>query len=353
MILDDIVTQRIVDIEKKKAAYPLNDMRCDAEAIAKNDALVIKISAAEQHTQNKAHAEGAFVLPESCTPGLIPPVTPQRGGVLNPTARINGLPFEVALKSKRSSGAQKSTLQEQTPLSYELSFICEVKKASPSKGIIAADFPYLQIAKDYQNAGAKAISVLTEPHFFMGSSEYLKEIACNVALPALCKDFIIDPYQIYEAKVLGASAVLLICALLDDARLKDFLSITKELKLSALVETHNEEEVQRALNADADIIGVNNRDLKTFKVDLGVCARLRALVPSSKIFVAESGINSAADVQMLRSIGADAALIGEAMMRAQDKTEYLNSINGIGEENKNPRRRAAGYFCSPEGSNKK
>jgi indole-3-glycerol phosphate synthase len=209
-----------------------------------------------------------------------------------------------------------------------ISFICEVKKASPSKGIIAGDFPYLSIAGEYAAAGAAAISVLTEPDFFKGSSEYLREIVKIVSLPVLRKDFIIDDYQIYEAKILGAKAILLICAILDEKTLRLFLDTARGLKLDALVEAHDELELKKALDCGADIIGVNNRDLKTFNVDINNSIRLRALVPAEKIFVAESGINTAADIKALRDARIDAVLIGEAMMRQHDKKAYLQTLRG-------------------------
>ena len=170
-----------------------------------------------------------------------------------------------------------------------ISYICEVKKASPSKGIIAEDFPYVQIAKDYENAGASAISVLTEPQWFKGENKYLQEISQNVKIPLLRKDFTVCEYQIYEAKVIGASAVLLICALLDTETIRKWIEICDSLGLSALVEAHTEEEVKSALDAGARVIGVNNRNLKDFTVDLTTCTRLRKLVPKEILFVGESG----------------------------------------------------------------
>ncbi|MDR2842130.1 MAG: indole-3-glycerol phosphate synthase TrpC [Spirochaetaceae bacterium] len=210
----------------------------------------------------------------------------------------------------------------------DMSFICEVKKASPSRGIIAENFPYIQIAKDYEGAGAAAVSVLTEPDFFKGSNDYLCKIAKEISLPVLRKDFIIDEYQIYEAAVLGAAAVLLICALLDSKTLNAYIKIARSLNLDALVEAHNEDEIKMALDCGADIIGVNNRDLKTFKVDINNSERLRPLVPRNKIFVAESGINTADDIKKLISCNVDAVLIGEAMMRSANKKEYLNMLRG-------------------------
>ena len=175
----------------------------------------------------------------------------------------------------------------------ELSFICEVKKASPSKGLIAPDFPYLQIAGEYEAAGASAISVLTEPEFFLGSDRYLKEIAGKVSIPVLRKDFTVDAYMIYEAKLLGAAAVLLICAILTEEELKSYLTLADSLGLSALVEAHDRQEVEMALRCGARIIGVNNRDLKTFQVDITNSVRLRKLVPADILFVSESGMKTA------------------------------------------------------------
>jgi len=211
-----------------------------------------------------------------------------------------------------------------------LSFICEVKKASPSKGIIVEDFPYLQIALEYESAGAAAISVLTEPDYFLGSDRYLREIAAAVAVPTLRKDFIIDPYQIYEAKVLGAKAVLLICALLDAETLAEYIKTSSELGLSSLVEIHDEAEAEQAVQAGARIIGINNRDLKTFMVDLAVTARLRSLIPAGILTVAESGIKSVDDVRAISGLGVDAALVGESLMRAEDKRQFLSELKGVG-----------------------
>jgi indole-3-glycerol phosphate synthase len=211
-----------------------------------------------------------------------------------------------------------------------LSFICELKRASPSKGLIASDFPYINIAKEYEAAGAAAVSVLTEPDFFMGSDDYLREVAKTVSIPALRKDFTVDVYQIYEAKTLGASAVLLICALLDENTLSAFIETTYALGMSALVEAHDEREIEAALRCGARIIGVNNRDLRTFSVDLGASLRLRPLVPDNVPFVAESGITSADDVKALVEGGVDAALIGEAVMRAGDKAAFLRKMRGEG-----------------------
>ncbi|MBO4395505.1 MAG: indole-3-glycerol phosphate synthase TrpC [Eubacterium sp.] len=211
----------------------------------------------------------------------------------------------------------------------ELSFICECKKASPSKGVIAEDFPYLEIAKDYETAGADAISVLTEPKWFMGHDSYLKEIAGEVGIPVLRKDFTVDPYMIYEAKVLGASAVLLIVAILTASQLEDYLGVCKKLGLDAIVEAHDEHEVDAALTAGAEIIGVNNRNLKDFSVDTNTSARLRKMIPDDVIYVSESGISTAEDVKAVVAMGADAVLVGEALMRAEDKSAKLREFRAV------------------------
>ena len=209
-----------------------------------------------------------------------------------------------------------------------LSFICECKKASPSKGLIAENFPYLQIAREYEAAGADAVSVLTEPRWFLGSDEYLREIAGAVSIPCLRKDFTVDPYMIYEARLLGASAVLLICSILTPDELREYHSLCDELGLSALVEIHDEEEIRTALDAGARIIGVNNRNLKDFTVNTENSRRLRAKIPPEVLFVSESGVKDAGDVAALREIGADAVLVGEALMRAEDKKRMLEQLKG-------------------------
>lgn len=210
-----------------------------------------------------------------------------------------------------------------------ISFICECKKASPSKGLIAEDFPYLSIAKEYEAAGASCISVLTEPKWFLGKDEYLKEITDAVSIPCIRKDFTVDEYMIYEAKLLGASAVLLICSLLSTDTLKQYIEICDQLGLSALVEAHDDEEIASAIGAGARIIGVNNRNLKNFTVDVGNSGRLRALVPDNILFVAESGIKSREDVEALEQAHVDAVLIGETLMRSADKKAMLNELKGI------------------------
>lgn len=211
----------------------------------------------------------------------------------------------------------------------DIHFICECKKASPSKGLIAPDFPYLEIARQYEEAGASAISVLTEPKWFLGSPEYLREIAEEVTVPCLRKDFTVDPYMIYEAKLLGASAILLICAILDTGTLEEYLKVADSLGLSAIVEAHDEAEVASAVSAGARIIGVNNRNLKDFTVDIHNSIRLRSCAPAGTIFVAESGIRTPEDVEILRQNGVNAVLVGEQLMRAGSPKEELNRLRGL------------------------
>ena len=251
-------------------------------------------------------------------------------------AADTGFPFEKALKAQG------------------LSFICEVKKASPSKGLIAPDFPYVEIAKEYEAAGASAISVLTEPFYFQGSNQFLMDIKKEVNIPLLRKDFTVDEYMIYEAKVIGASAVLLICAILDDEQLVSYLRLAHELGMSALVEAHDEEEVRRAIACGAGIIGVNNRDLRTFTVDIMNSVRLRKLIPDTvpathmgtevpvigtgaaadtlapqkMVYVSESGIKAKEDIDRLKANGTDAVLIGETFMRSPDKKKLFAELRG-------------------------
>lgn len=221
-----------------------------------------------------------------------------------------GYPFEKALDTDR------------------FEFICECKKASPSKGLIAPDFPYLQIAEEYRDAGAACISVLTEPTRFLGQDRYLQEISEKVRIPSLRKDFVVDEYMIYQAKLLGASAVLLICAILDEKSLNAYSDLSRELGLSVLCEAHDKNEVELAVSSGARVIGVNNRDLRTFDVDLRNCIRLRDLVPDDRIFVAESGIKTAGDIALLHEAGVDAALVGESLMRSPDKRKALAELRG-------------------------
>lgn len=217
-------------------------------------------------------------------------------------------PFEAALKDK------------------PIAIISEVKRASPSKGLIAEDFDYLNIAKEYEEAGVSAISVLTEPYFFQGSDNILKEISENVKTPILRKDFTISPYMIYEAKLIGASAILLIVSILDDNQLKEYLELADQLGLSSIVETHDEKEIERALNAGARIIGVNNRNLKDFTVDIHNSVNLRKNVPEDIIFISESGIKTPEDVRILKENNVDGVLIGETLMRSDNKKTLIEAL---------------------------
>jgi indole-3-glycerol phosphate synthase len=267
MILDEIAAKTRLRVGEAKRKMPLKAMRARAEALGRNAA-------------------------------------PPAGATHDPTE----FPFARALAAPG------------------LSFISEVKKASPSKGLIAVDFPYLQIAGDYEAAGAAAVSVLTEPEYFLGSDEYLREIAALVKIPVLRKDFIVDPYQIYEAKTLGASAVLLICALLDTDSLAAYIKIAASLGLSALTEIHSEAEAESALKAGARIVGINSRDLRTFTVDFALTGRLRKFLPPGIITVAESGVKSREDIRVLTELNFDAVLVGESLMRAPDKKKYLAEL---------------------------
>lgn len=248
---------------------------------------------------------------------------------------------EEALKGDKAaiSPEQMEALAETSPYKPDfpfekalskdgISFICEVKRASPSKGMISPFFPYLDIAREYERIGASAISCLTERKYFLGKPEYLRDIASIVSIPVLKKDFIIDEYQIYEARALGASAILLICAILTDEKMKHFMTLADSIGLSVLTEVHDEEEVRRALAAGARIIGVNNRNLKDFTVSLSNAVRLSSLVPEDVLFVAESGIRTRKDIETLERCGADAVLIGEAFMRAPDKEKMFDTLRG-------------------------
>ncbi len=210
----------------------------------------------------------------------------------------------------------------------DISFICECKKASPSKGVISSDFPYLDIAKDYERAKADCISVLTEPKWFLGKDEYLREIAGSVSIPCLRKDFTVDEYMIYEAKLLGAKAVLLICSILSQEQIMKYIGICDKLGISALVEAHDEREIRTAVDSGARIIGVNNRNLADFSVDTGNSRRMRELVPENIIFVSESGVRDANDIGLLRQAGVNAVLIGEALMRAGNRQAKLAELRG-------------------------
>ena len=245
--------------------------------------------------------------------------------------------IRVEVDKQKSSLAEMKTLAENSKVGDgrkflsalqrdDLSFICEVKKASPSKGIIAENFPYVEIAKEYEAAGADCVSCLTEPKYFFGSDEIFKEIRTEISTPMLRKDFTVDEYQIYQAKAMGADAVLLICAILTTEEIARYLELCAELNLAALVETHDADEIKTAVNVGAEIIGVNNRNLKNFTVDFNNAARLRELIPPNKIYVAESGVKTPADIVILKRIGADAVLIGETLMRAVDKKSALNNF---------------------------
>lgn len=237
--------------------------------------------------------------------------------------------MEKQAREIRSREPEKQVFPFEQALSgTDIGFICECKKASPSKGLIALDFPYLEIAKEYEAAGASCISVLTEPRWFLGENRFLKEITDTVRIPCIRKDFTVDEYMIYEAKTLGASAVLLICSLLDTGTLRRFRELCDELGLSALVEAHDEREIDSALQAGARIIGVNNRNLKDFSVDVHNSERLRRLVPEEVLFVAESGIKTAKDIQVLREARVNGVLIGETLMRSADKKRMLEELRG-------------------------
>ncbi|WP_133966481.1 indole-3-glycerol phosphate synthase TrpC [Eubacterium limosum] len=246
--------------------------------------------------------------------------------------RVDRLKAERPLESVREEAL---SIKPEKPFCFEaalkkedIAFICEVKKASPSKGLIAPDFPYVHIARDYEAAGADAISVLTEPEYFLGSDDYLSAVKRAVNIPVIRKDFTIAPYQIYEARIIGADAVLLICALLDTEVLTEYIRIADTLGLTALVEAHDAAEVASALEAGARVIGVNNRNLKTFEVDIKNSARLRQLVPEHITFVSESGIKTPGDIDALRKNGTDAVLIGETLMRSSRKAEELARLRG-------------------------
>lgn len=231
---------------------------------------------------------------------------------------------DLALSSEKGNFAFESALKRKG-----LSFICECKKASPSKGVIADDFPYVDIAREYESAGADAISVLTEPKYFLGRNEYLREISDAVKIPVLRKDFVVDEYMIYGAKILGASAVLLICAILEGSKLREYINICDTLGISALVEAHDESEIHTAIDSGARIIGVNNRNLKDFTVDTSNSKRLRKIIPRHVIFVSESGIKTPEDVKAAQDFGANAILVGETLMRADDKRAMLARLKSL------------------------
>lgn len=294
MILDEIAEKTRVRVEEKKRSVPLEMLQGEAEQLVRKQR--------ETGTPDDRRKIAAVSGERQEEPGV-----------------------SVQTLEKTNS-VNRSFRFEQSLRTPGLSFICEVKKASPSKGVIAEEFPYLEIAKEYETAGAGAISCLTEPYYFQGQDAYLKEIAGEVGIPVLRKDFTVDPYMIYEAKLLGASAVLLICAILTDRELRNFRELAERLGMSALVEAHSEEEVRRALDCGAKIVGVNNRDLKTFEVDIRNSIRLRPLVPDTCVFVSESGIRSEEDMKALYENGTDAVLIGETLMRAADKKAMIERL---------------------------
>lgn len=238
---------------------------------------------------------------------------------------------EVQRRAEQKAESTEAFAFERALMKPGMSFICECKHSSPSKGMIVADFPFLDIAQAYERAGAAAVSVLTEPRWFRGSDEYLKEIAESISIPCLRKDFTIDSYMIYQAKALGAAAVLLIVSILDEKELADFIKVADSLGLSSLVEAHDAREIEIALSANARIIGVNNRNLHDFSVNTDNSAELRRLVPDDVLFVAESGITTREDVRKMEEIRADAVLVGEAMMKADDKKAKLMVLRGQAE----------------------
>lgn len=229
------------------------------------------------------------------------------------------IPFEEIRRMAESMNPETGFPFEKALAAPGMSFICEVKKASPSKGLIAPDFPYMEIARSYEEAGAAAISCLTEPKWFMGRNTYLQEIAAGVSIPVLRKDFTVDPYMIFQAKTLGASAVLLIASILDEGEMREYREIADSVGLSSLCEAHSQEETEKAIRTGARVIGVNNRNLKDFTVDIRNSVRLRELIPPDILYVSESGIKTPDDVAVLYHNGTNAVLIGETLMRSNDK----------------------------------
>ena len=299
-ILHKILQSTKARVEREKAQVSFYKMRDKAESLYKKQRELLE-SSTDSSLRNLSKASCGNPL-NSLDFAIKPPFA-----------------FEKALDSNADSSvnsSEKSTMR----------FICEVKKASPSKGIITQDFPYLQIARDYESAGADCISCLTEPEYFLGADSYLREIAKAVKIPTLRKDFIIDNYMIYGAKVLGADCVLLISEALELSQMVEFCEIAKSLGLSVLVESHSESALQNALQTSAKLIGVNNRDLRSFKVDLGTSIRLKKLVPKDRIFVSESGIATREDIALLQSHSINAVLIGESLMREFNKAHALNRL---------------------------
>ena len=302
MILDILAAEaktRVAKLEKQKS---LAAVRAEAEQI-------YKCETSCQNSLNAGITETHKVETGICT-----------DGTSNRTERV-----QVAKCAGKATAVRtKSFLANlQRP---GLNFICECKKASPSKGLIAPEFPYLQIAKAYEAGGAAAISVLTEPEHFLGSDVYLKEIAAQVSLPVLRKDFTVSPYQIYEAKLLGAGAVLLICALLSPTQLEEYRLAAESVGLEAMVETHDAEEMEMALDSGAKVIGINNRNLKDFSVDMGTCLKLRREIPEDRICIAESGIRNKEDIRRLKAAHFNGVLIGETLMRSGNPEQMLREL---------------------------
>lgn len=317
-ILQKIIKSTKARVERDKARISFGAMREKAEKLYKIQVESSGESSAKLSGESNVDSPIKFVKP----PFAFEKALDSRKSQLKSAQ-------DLAQNSDLQSKSKIDSAHDSSDLVPQMHFICEVKKASPSKGIIAQDFPYLQIALDYERAGADCISCLTEPEFFCGADSYLSEIAKSVKIPILRKDFIIDSYMIYQAKVLGADCVLLISEILECDEMREFCDIAHSLGLSVLVESHSESALQNALNTNARLIGVNNRDLRDFKVDLQTSMRLKKLVPQDRIFVSESGITSHSDIALLQSSGINAVLIGETLMREKDKTNALNALKGV------------------------
>ena len=353
--LEDISAPRCFEIEKKlkeKCDIPIfhDDQHGTAIVVSAGLTnalrLVGKKFSEAKVVINGAGSAGISICKLLLELGIGDVVMVDRKGILAPGEEwMNPAQKEIAEKTRERIRKEKrqfpldqlKTLAEKAPQQPSflealkkpgMSYICEVKKASPSKGLIAPEFPYLEIAKEYEASGASAISCLTEPFYFMGSDTYLREITETVDIPVLRKDFTVDKYMIYQAKAFGASAVLLICAILNDQELLEYRELAEALGMDALVEAHDENEVARALKTGAKIVGVNNRDLKTFKVDMNNSIRLRNLAPDNVVFVSESGIKNAGDIAILERNRVGAVLIGETLMRSPDKKAALENLNG-------------------------
>ena len=337
-ILAKIIQSTKARVEREKAQVSFNEMRANAEAIYKNQVAEYGRESFEssgdfgRESRDIKSSVDLSLRASKCERGnpfdstLKPPFAFERA--LDSSVESNENVAQNSADSTSHKNATQDSIQNPKSTKSQMRFICEVKKASPSKGIIAQDFPYLQIAQDYENAGADCISCLTEPEYFLGADSYLREIAKAVKIPVLRKDFIIDSYMIYQAKTLGADCILLISEALELPQMREFCDIAKSLGLSVLVESHSESALENALQTSAKLIGVNNRDLRDFKVDLGVSIRLKKLVPQNRIFVSESGISTRKDIELLESNGINAVLIGESLMRESNKTHALNALKG-------------------------